>query len=127
MTDPAYRKVPGARAGSERHRPAIRLRLARFAAFTSCHVASVRQIELPPLPRSARRNRSEGLQLNQQYESARLHHRGAFAHHLVYLAAAVLLIDRVPARAEGEEEPLISPCPSLNHDTLAWNVLTHFY
>src|ERR1700757_794482 len=30
------------------------------------------------------------------------------------------------ARAKGEEEPIISGCPSPNHDTLAWDVLITF-
>ena len=37
------------------------------------------------------RKQSEGLQLDQQRQSARLHHRGAFVHPLVRFVAAVLL------------------------------------
>ena len=40
---------------------------------------------------------------------ARLRHRSAFAHDLVHLVAAVLLIDLIPAQADDEDQLRASP------------------
>jgi hypothetical protein len=70
----------------------------------------LKERRLAPWLRSGwRRKLSERLQLDQQHESARLHHRGAFAHPLVCFVATVLLKDLVELGLKARINTAVDP------------------